>query len=100
MKGGLLITIATIGVTFSLQGRFADRGSVDIPLRLMLAALSLVVLLHPSEQVAALTCLPVGSIIGYWLLRRRPAAAASEEPAGAPVLAASFAEPDSTGRAN
>ena len=98
MKGGLLITIATIGVTFSLQGRFADRGSVDIPLRLMLAALSLVVLLHPSEQVAALTCLPVGSIIGYWLLRRRPAA--SGEPAGAPVLAASFAEPDSTGRAN
>jgi hypothetical protein len=67
----------------------------------VLAASSLVVLLYPSEQVAALACLPVGLIVGYWLLRRRPAAGGvSGEPAGTPVLAASFAEPDSTGRAN
>jgi TRAP transporter 4TM/12TM fusion protein len=101
LKGALLIATATIGITFSLQARFAERGPVDIPIRLMLAALSLVVLLYPSEQVAALACLPVGLIVGYWLLRRRPAAGGvSGEPAGTPVLAASFAEPDSTGRAN
>ncbi len=97
MRAALLIATATIGITFSLQARFADRGSVDIPIRLVLAALSLVVLLHPSEQVAALTCLPVGLIIGYWLLRRR---VGSPEPAATPVLAPSFAEPDSPGRAN
>ncbi|MGA7489635.1 MAG: TRAP transporter fused permease subunit [Xanthobacteraceae bacterium] len=98
MRAALLIVIATLGITFSLQARFADRRGVDLTIRLGLAALALVVLLHPSEQVAALTCLPVGLIIGYWFLRRR-VGAASPEPA-ATGLAPSFAEPDSAGRVN
>jgi TRAP transporter 4TM/12TM fusion protein len=101
IKGALLIAVATIGITFSLQARFADRGAVDIPIRLALAALALVVLLYPNEQIAALACLPVGLMIGYWLLRRRPTAAAeSAESAGPPALAGSFAAPESAGRAS
>jgi hypothetical protein len=62
MTAALLILLATIGITFSLQARFADRASVDMAVRLVLAALALVVLLHPSAQVAALACLPVGHL--------------------------------------
>jgi TRAP transporter 4TM/12TM fusion protein len=100
MTAALLILVATIGITFSLQARFADRAAPDMAVRLALAALALVVLLHPSEQVAALACLPVALIIGYWFVRRRPAAAESREPIGTPVLAGSFADRDSAGRTN
>jgi ABC-type iron transport system FetAB permease component len=71
LMAAFLILVATIGITFSVQARFAERAAIDRPVRLLLAAFSLLVLLHPSEQVAALACLPVGLIIGYWLLRRR-----------------------------
>jgi TRAP transporter 4TM/12TM fusion protein len=102
LRGALLIVTATIGITFSLQARYAERAALDLAIRLALAAFALVVLLHPSERVAALACLPVGLLIGYWLLRRRPAGdvGSREAAAGAPVLAASFAEPDSAGRTN
>ncbi len=77
----LLIMTATIGVTFSIQARFADRREMDVPLRLVLAVVSLVVLFHPEAQVAALACLPVAVLVGYWVLRRRHAPVAA--PAGA-----------------
>jgi TRAP transporter 4TM/12TM fusion protein len=98
MTAALLILVATIGITFSLQARFADRPAIDVAVRLALAALALVVLLHPSEQVAALTCVPVALIIGYWVLRRRPGSH-EESPAVVvpPVLAGSLAEPGSVG---
>lgn len=71
LAAALLILVATIGITFSMQARFAERAAIDRPIRLLLAAISLLALLHPSEEVAALACVPVGLIIGYWLLRRR-----------------------------
>jgi len=69
----LLIMTATVGVTFSIQGVFADRPEIDVPLRLVLAAVALVVLLHPDRQVAVLACAPVALFVGYWILRRRHA---------------------------
>ncbi len=71
----LLIMIATIGVIFSLQARFADRRELDVPLRLVLAVVALAVLFHPDRQVAALACVPVGLFVAYWALRRRNAPA-------------------------
>jgi TRAP-type uncharacterized transport system fused permease subunit len=87
LTAALLILVATIGITFSMQARFADRAVIDRPVRLLLAACSLVALLHPNEEVAALACIPVGLIIAYWLARRRvpadlPAAAAAAASAG------------------
>jgi TRAP transporter 4TM/12TM fusion protein len=67
----LLITVATVGITFSIQARFSDRGGIDVPLRLALAAISLVVLLHPERQLAWATCVVVGLFVAYWILRRR-----------------------------
>jgi TRAP transporter 4TM/12TM fusion protein len=80
----LLIMTSTVGFAFSIQARFADSLTVDLPLRLVLAALSLVVLFHPDQQLAAYTCAPVYAFVVYWILRRRnagapaPAAAARE----------------------
>jgi TRAP transporter 4TM/12TM fusion protein len=71
MAAALLILVATIGITFSMQARFADRAAIDRPARLLLAAVSLLALLHTNAQVAALACVPVGLMIAYWLLRRR-----------------------------
>ncbi len=67
----LLLMTATIGISFSIQARFADRPAIDVLLRLVLTAITLVVLLHPSQQVAAFACIPVGLFVAYWILRRR-----------------------------
>src|SRR5581483_6588750 len=75
---GLVLT-ATIGITFSLQARFADSAPADIATRLLLAALALVVLLCPDNRIAAVACVPVLLLIGYWLVRRREGAYATAE---------------------
>ena len=99
MRGALLVLTATIGITFSLQAQFSDRGLVDLPVRLALALCALIVLLYPSEQVAAAACLPVVLTIAYWIIWRRPAATlAMTKAVGPAVLATSFVKADSPGR--
>jgi TRAP transporter 4TM/12TM fusion protein len=71
LGAALLVAISTLGVSFSLQARFSDRRSLDIPIRLALAACALLVLLDPDATVAAIACLPVVAAIGYWLVVRR-----------------------------
>jgi ABC-type bacteriocin/lantibiotic exporter with double-glycine peptidase domain len=61
-----------------LQARFFDRSAIDVPVRLVLAACALVVLLHPDETVAAIVSAPVLLMIGYWVLRCRIAAPAEK----------------------
>ena len=82
----LLVLVATIGITFSLQAVFADRPAIDRLVRLVLAAFALLVLLCPDERIAAAACLPVLLLIGYWLIWRRPAGGVAEEPAAAADL--------------
>jgi TRAP-type uncharacterized transport system fused permease subunit len=72
MLAALLILVATAGIIFSIQARFSERLFIEGPVRLLLAADALVVLLHPSTPVAMLACLPVVLMIGFWFLRRRP----------------------------
>ena len=71
LGAALLVLIATLGITFSLQARFTDRHATDVALRLVLAAFALVVLLDPDPAIASLACLPVLLGIGYWLVFRR-----------------------------
>ena len=66
-----LVLVGTVGVTFSIQAHFSDQRSTDVPLRLVLAAVSLVVVLHPSIQVAVVAIAPVAGLVGYWVLRNR-----------------------------
>jgi TRAP-type uncharacterized transport system fused permease subunit len=70
----LVIMTATVGITFSIQARFTDTRALDVLLRLVLAGVALVVLLHPDRQIAWLACVPVALFVGYWILRRRNAA--------------------------
>jgi hypothetical protein len=78
----LLILASTIGIIFSIQARFAELRMIDLPLRLVLAAAALVVLLHPDRQLATLACIPVGLFVGYWVLRRRDAPVPARAGAG------------------
>ena len=78
----LLIMTATIGVTFSIQARFTDRRALDVLLRIVLAAIALVVLLHPDRQLATMSCVPVGLFVGYWVARRRNTPVVAREAAG------------------
>jgi len=78
----LMLTTATIGASFSLQAHFADHRAVDVLLRLVLAALVLVVIFHPDQRVAAFTCIPVGLFVAYWVVRRRNAPVVAEVGAG------------------
>lgn len=71
MEAAYLILVATMGITFSLQARFSSGAALDVPIRLGLAGLALVVLLYPNERIAELVSLSVIAIIGYWLLKRR-----------------------------
>jgi TRAP transporter 4TM/12TM fusion protein len=77
----ILILTATIGVTFAIQAQFSANRGFDLMLRTVLAAAALVVLLHPDRDVAWLTCVPIGVVVGYWVLRRRNVPLAA--PAGA-----------------
>ena len=67
----LLLMVATVAVSFSIQAQFSDRRAVDISLRLILAALALVVIFYPSYEVATLACVPVMLFVAYWIVRRR-----------------------------
>jgi TRAP transporter 4TM/12TM fusion protein len=66
-----LVLVATVGITFSLQARFAARRKIDLAARAALAAAALVVLLHPALELALPACGAVALLIAWWLLRRR-----------------------------
>ena len=66
-----LVLAATVGLTFSVQARFASNLAVDVAARVVLAGFALIALAHPDPWVAAAACLPVALFAGYWLLRRR-----------------------------
>ena len=72
-----LVLAATVGLTFSLQARFASNLIADVAARLVLAACSLIALAHPDPWQAALACIPVAAFAAYWLLRRRQADSAA-----------------------
>jgi TRAP transporter 4TM/12TM fusion protein len=92
-----LILVATIGITFSLQARFSETRAGDIAARVILAALALVVLLDPNEKFGLLACAPVGLMIGYWLIWRRPQASDDPNVQLQPVSIPSLAETNTPG---
>jgi TRAP transporter 4TM/12TM fusion protein len=83
LGAALLVAISTIGITFSLQARFADRRGIDVAIRVVLAAVALLVLFARDYGVAAPACVPVVLAIAYWLVWRRklPPAVATGKPA-------------------
>src|SRR5687767_13575632 len=72
----LLLIVCTIGITFARQARFSAKRGVDVVLRLAITGFALVVLLHPSIEIAVAACVPVIAMIAYWYLRCRAVAPA------------------------
>ena len=66
-----LVLASTIGITFSVHARYSDRLLPDALIRLLLGALSLVSLLHPSTYVAVAALALVAALVGYWFFRER-----------------------------
>jgi TRAP transporter 4TM/12TM fusion protein len=62
----LLVLAGTAGISFSMFGRFLHSPGIDIPLRMLLAALSFVVLLHPDTAwaVAAAAAVVPLTVVG------------------------------------
>ena len=73
----LLLIVATAGTSFALQAQFSRNRAVNYALRTTIALFALVVLLHPSIEVAIGACVPVLLLIAYWWLRCRGAAVAT-----------------------
>jgi TRAP transporter 4TM/12TM fusion protein len=67
----LLLMAGTVGVQFSIQAQFSDKGGRDVGIRIVLAGISLLVIFHPNLRLAALAIVPVAAFIGYWILQQR-----------------------------
>jgi len=63
-----LVLVSVCGISLAMFGRFMQQASLDIPIRLLLAAISLVVMFHPDDfwaTAAAVIVLPA-TIAGIW----------------------------------
>ena len=66
-----LVLAGTVGLAFSLQATFSTNRIYDLPARLILAGLSIVVILSPDMRIATVFVAPVAAFVIYWILRRR-----------------------------
>jgi TRAP transporter 4TM/12TM fusion protein len=67
----ILVIIGTCGVAFAMFGRFTTSFATDIPLRILLALISLVTLLHPDETYAVIAAAVAAGTILYGVMRHR-----------------------------
>ncbi|MCC6778461.1 MAG: hypothetical protein IT537_17835, partial [Hyphomicrobiales bacterium] len=59
------------GVTFAMFGRWHVRRAIDLPVRCLLAAISLLCMFHPSETVSAAVAVPVLLLTVLGIARHR-----------------------------
>ena len=76
----ILVLICTCGIAFSMFGRFVSNGAADVLLRVLLAAVALLTMLHPDDTFAWYPGLVtmVATVVGIW--RHRQVAAPDELP--------------------
>ena len=67
----LLLMAGTVGTVFTIQAKFSDKRVQDVAIRMALAGFSLMVIFHPSRRLAVMAIVPIGLLVGYWLLRHR-----------------------------
>ena len=66
-----LLMAGTVGIQFSIQAKYSNKRGRDVIARIALAGFSLIVVLHPSTRLAIMAMVPIGVLIGYWLLQQR-----------------------------
>ena len=87
-----LVTVSTIGITFSVQASYSDRRLADGLIRLGLAAVSLYILFSTNDTLSTLASVIMLGAIAYWLVVRRTQLEADEpEPAVEAKLSSSAA---------
>jgi TRAP transporter 4TM/12TM fusion protein len=85
-----LVLVSTCGITFAMFGRFHEKPGVDLPLRLLMALVSFVVMFYPDTKVSAAVAMPVvvAIVAGIWRHRivapSKTAVAATEAAAASP----------------
>lgn len=76
-----LILAGCVGIIFALQARFSRRRGRDVAARAVLAAISLVIVFHPSLLVVAGAIGVLALFVGHWLVQNRRALTAAREAA-------------------
>jgi TRAP transporter 4TM/12TM fusion protein len=71
MGAAYLVLVSTLGITFTLQATYSETRIVDLAVRCVLAAVSLFVLLSPSDFASDVASVLIIGVIGYWIVVRR-----------------------------
>lgn len=66
-----LMMVGTLGIVFALQAQYSSQLLLDILIRLILGSFALIVIFHPNYTYAYLAIIPVGFLVGYWLLKKK-----------------------------
>jgi ABC-type antimicrobial peptide transport system permease subunit len=66
-----LVLVSTLGITFTLQATYSETRVVDLAVRSGLAAVSLFVLLSPSDFASDVASVFIIGVIAYWIVVRR-----------------------------
>jgi TRAP-type uncharacterized transport system fused permease subunit len=72
MAAAYLVLVATVGITFTLQGTYSETRAVDLGARGVLAAMSLYILFSFNDVASTIVSIGVLAMIGYWFVVRRP----------------------------
>ena len=84
----VLVLISTCGIAFAMFGRTLEQTAGDMALRILLAAVSFVVMFHPNATVAWMVAVPVllALVAGIWRHRQiAPPKSVAVAPDGAPA---------------
>jgi TRAP transporter 4TM/12TM fusion protein len=66
-----LLMVGTVGIQFSIQAKYSNKRGRDVVARIALAGFSLIVAFHPNTRLATLAIVPIGVLVGYWVLKQR-----------------------------
>jgi TRAP transporter 4TM/12TM fusion protein len=64
-----MVLVATVGIIFSIHGRYSNKRASDALARLLLAFCSLGAIFHPNLELATALLVPVLGLIGYGFYR-------------------------------
>lgn len=66
-----LLMAGTLGMVFSIQAQYSEKRLTDFMIRLILGGFALVIIFHPNINYALTAIIPVGLLMGYWLLKKK-----------------------------
>jgi TRAP transporter 4TM/12TM fusion protein len=81
----ILVLVSTCGITFAMFGRYFEGTAADMGARILLAAVSFVVMFYPDSRTAAMIAIVVLAAIGVGIWRHRQIAPPKSAPASGPV---------------